>query len=60
MNIEIPCLHGKQVCILSYELDQAAWECTKCGALFELPDGDIQLDVGKHIDWHNDSAVAAQ
>lgn len=55
MKIETPCLYGKRMCVLSYAIERAGWECTDCGTLFELPDGDLRLDDGRHIDWHGDT-----
>jgi hypothetical protein len=58
MKIEMPCLFGKRMCLLSYTIERAGWECTECRTMFELPEGNIKLDDGRHIDWHGDRQEA--
>jgi hypothetical protein len=60
MKIESPCLFHKRICLLTYVIERAGWECTGCGTLFEIPEGYVRLDDGSHIDWHGESQIASQ
>lgn len=57
MNITAPCINRKDVCVLSYSLNDLAWQCTECSTLFEVPDGDRRVDDGRHVDWHKDESA---
>lgn len=57
MKITAPCVRGNTLCVLSYSLEDIAWECTICKTLFEVPDGDVRITDGRHVDWHKDEVA---